>query len=409
MSEPHEPRKAPADSRRSQAGYAIGDRLELIIDRIVPGGMGLGRGPSGVVFVEYSAPADRLVVEIESLRGGVARGRIVSILAASADRVEPPCPWYGRCGGCDLQHLRYDAQLDVKEAIVRDALERIGGIRWNEEIGRFAAPQPFGSRARVELHHNPATNELGFFERRSNRVVDIESCLVSRPEIDDAIGAIRRADGPLPAAIQLVSGPGIVRSEPALPPIEGGSFWLRIGTIEYLVDPGSFFQSSLELLPQLIERVMEPAGKQQSLVWDLFAGAGLFSLPLSRRFTRVLAIDSDRRAVENASASAERNGIENVRFTAEDISQWLSGRKRGRGRPDLIVVDPPRSGLGKELAAALAARNPDRFAYVSCDPSTLARDLRVLTAGDLRIVDIAIFDLFPQTHHVETIVRLARG
>ncbi len=359
------------------------------------------------MFVEYAAPGDLLDVEIESLRGGVARGRIVSILEASPDRVEPPCPWYGRCGGCDLQHLRYGAQLDAKESIVRDALERIGGIRWSGDIVRFAAPLPFGTRARVELHHEPTTGALGFFERRSNHVVDIEYCLVSRPEIDDAIGAIRRAEAPLPPAIHLVSGPGIVRSEPPLPPIEGDSFWLRIGDIEYLVDPGSFFQSSLELLPRLIERVEESAGERQSLAWDLFAGAGLFSLPLARRFTRVLGIDSDRRAMENAAASAERNGIDNVRFAPEDIAKWLSGRKRGRGRPDLIVVDPPRSGLGKELATALCARNPDRFTYVSCDPSTLGRDLRVLMAGDLRIVDIAIFDLFPQTHHVEIVVRLA--
>jgi len=369
--------------------------------------MGFGRGPSGIILVEYAAPGDLLEIEIESLRGGVARGRTISILEPSPDRIQPPCPWYERCGGCDLQHLRYDAQLDAKEAIVRDALERIGGIRWDGEITRFAAPRPFGTRSRVELHHDPASGALGFFEHRSKRVVDIESCLVSSQEINDAIEALQRAGGPRPAAMHLVSGPGIVRSEPVVPPIDGGSFWLRIREIEYLVDPGSFFQSSLELLPQLIERIVESAGERRSLVWDLFAGSGLFSLPLARQFTRVLGIDADRRAVESAEASADKNGIENVRFAAGDIAKWLSGRKRGWGRPDLIVVDPPRSGLGAELASALVARNPDRFAYVSCDPSTLARDLQVLTAGNLRVADIAIFDLFPQTHHVETVVRLA--
>ena len=140
---------------------------------------------------------------------------------------------------------------------------------------------------------------------------------------------------------------------------------------------------------------------------DLFCGAGLFSLPLAKRFQRVVGVDFDTRIVAHAGKSAERNAIRNTAFAAADVYQWMSGRKRADARPDLIVVDPPRAGLDRRLAELIAARQVERMTYVSCDPTTLARDLRILTSGELRLVDVTIFDLFPQTHHVETVVRLA--
>lgn len=390
----------------SADGYAVGDRLQVTIEQIVPGGSGLARGPHGVVLVELCAPGDLLEIEIESLRRGTARGRIVEVIEPGAGRVDPPCRWYGTCGGCDFQHLAYDAQLDAKEAILSDALERIGGIGVYPPIQRFAAPEPFGSRSRVELHSDPATGAVGFFARRSTQVIDIDRCMVCRPELQEAMTAVRASRRPRPESIHLLGAAGVVHSSPVIPPIEGGPFWISIGGLDYLVHPAGFFQSSLDLLPAMIERVVASSGPERGTAWDLFSGVGLFSLPLARRYREVTGVELHERATANAVKGAERNGIDNTHFVAADVEQWLGNRRQRNVHPDLVVVDPPRTGLGAALATRLRDRRLPRLTYVSCDPTTLARDLKILLAGNLGIDDIAIFDLFPQTHHVETIVRL---
>jgi len=392
--------------KQRREGYLVGECLEVTIERIVPGGEGLVRGPNGVVLVEHAAPGDRLEIEIESQRGGAARGRIRSILQGGAGRVEPPCVWYGRCGGCDFQHLSYDAQLDAKETMLRDALFRIGGIDWEDAIARFAAPHAFGSRARVELHTDRRTGAVGFFARRSNDLVPIDRCIVSRSEINMALTTIRSTDIELPPAIHLLAGNDVVHSSPAVPPLNGGPFWITISGLDYLVDPAGFFQSAYDLLPPLIEHVLELVGAERGLVWDLFCGAGLFSLPLALRFHEVVGVEVDPKATGNCVRSAVRNGIGNARFVTEDVTRWVSARRQRSIGPDVVVVDPPRSGLGEVLSTKLTEKGLPRLIYVSCDPTTLARDLKVLIARDLQVRHIAMFDLFPQTHHIETVVQL---
>ncbi len=289
--------------------------------------------------------------------------------------------------------------------IVLDAFARIGGIELTSEIDVYPAPRPFGSRARIELHTDPETRAIGFYERRSRRVVPFDHCMVCREEIDDAIQTIRTSERDLPDEIHLLGGAGEVRSSPAFDPIVGGSFWLRVGDFDYLIDPGSFFQSSLDLLPSLIERVTGSMPEGGRLAWDLYCGAGLFSLPLAKQFHRVMGIDVDPLSIQNAGRSAERAKLPNAGFVTADVLEWLSRRRQRQTQPDLVVVDPPRAGLDRALAQLLASRELARLTYVSCDPATLARDIRILTSGALRLVDVAIFDLFPQTHHVETVAR----
>jgi 23S rRNA (uracil1939-C5)-methyltransferase len=391
--------------KQQRPTYVPGDRFEGTVDRIIPGGSGLVHGSRGVVLVGLAAPGDRAVIEIESVRSGAPRGSIVKILESGPGRIEAPCPWYGRCGGCDFQHLTYAAQIEAKRQIVLDAFARIGGIEPPGEIVVHAAPRPFGARARIELHSDQEHHEIGFYERRSRHVVPIDRCMVSRDEIDSALQSIRRSNQPFPASIHVLGGNEEVRSHPAFPPVHGGSFWLRVGDFDYLVDPGSFFQSSLDLLPELTAWVVG-SESHGDVAWDLYCGVGLFSLPLSQRFAQVNGIDFDARTIGNAGKSAARNGVGNVSFAAADVFTWVSLRKRAGVRPDLIVVDPPRSGLDRRLTELLANRDVKRLTYVSCDPTTLARDLRILTNGSLRLLEVAIFDLFPQTHHVETVVHL---
>jgi 23S rRNA (uracil1939-C5)-methyltransferase len=392
--------------KQRREGYRAGECLEVTIERIVPGGEGLARGPNGVVLVEHAAPGDRLEIEIESQRGGAARGRIRTLLRAGAGRVEPACVWYGRCGGCDFQHLSYETQLDAKEAILRDALRRIGGIDWDGPLQRFAAPHAFGSRARVGLHVNQQTGAIGFFAKRSNDIVSIERCIVSRPEINAALTTIRTSGADLPAAVHLLAGNGTAHSAPAISPMNDGPVWLTVSGFDYLVDPAGFFQSSYDLLPALIGHVLDLAGAERGLAWDLFSGVGLFSLPLARQYRDVVGVEVDPAATANANRSAERNGIGNARFVRADVTQWVSARRQRSLYPDLVVVDPPRLGLGEVLSTTLAEKHLRSLIYISCDPTTLARDLKILIASTLRIRRIAIFDLFPQTHHIETVVQL---
>ncbi|MCO5222366.1 MAG: class I SAM-dependent RNA methyltransferase [Thermomicrobiales bacterium] len=387
--------------------YVVGDRFEATIERIVPGGAGLARGSKGIVFVDGAVPGDRATIEIEPSRGGVPRGRIVSLGRPGPDRVAPACRWYGECGGCDFQHLSYPAQLEAKRAIVADAFRRLGGIELPESTAVFAAPRPLGSRARVELHTGEEREDVGFFAPRSIRVVPIDRCLVARDEINQAIERLRAMDRKLPPSIQLLAGEGRAHAYPEMPTLPGEPFWARIGDFDYLIDPGAFFQSSFDLLPQMIDVVVASAGDERGVVWDLFGGAGLFSLPLARHASEVVGVDVDPRAIENARRSAQRNDVGNARFVAADVTRWLADRKRRTATPSLVVVDPPRAGLGKQLAQMLLERNLPKLTYVSCDPATLARDLKILTSGRLGVERVWLFDLFPQTHHVETIVHLS--
>lgn len=392
--------------KQTRARYSPGDRVEGTIDRILPGGVGLLRGQNGVVLVERAAPGDRVIVEIQPAQRGAVRGTIADIIESGPGRIDPPCKWYGTCGGCDFQHLDAATQIEAKRDIVLDALERIGGITCPHEIPAYPAPQPFGARTRVELHASDDGGQIGFYGRRTHTIVPIDHCIVSSDEIDRTLPLLHRSVPPYPGSLQLLSGNGSVHADPAFPPIEGGPFWLRIGDFDYLADPAAFFQSSLDLLPALIQRVVDSADGGE-LVWDLFCGAGLFAIPLAKRFARSLGVDLDPRTIGNAEKAAQRNGIGNASFVTSDVLPWITNRRRRTVRPDLVVVDPPRAGLDRALAHNLSERGLRRMTYVSCDPTTLARDLRILSGGNLRMVDIAIFDLFPQTHHVETVVRLA--
>lgn len=388
------------------ARYTVGQRFQGNVERIVPGGSGLVRGPCGVVFVAHAAPGDLALIEIETVRSGAARGIIAELLTAGPGRAEAPCSWYGTCGGCDFQHLTYAAQIEAKRQIVEDALRRIGEIEPPGEIVVHPAPSPFGSRARVEFHADQERNAIGFFERQSGNVVPIDRCIASRNEINSALQVIRDQPNSIPNSIHLLAGNGQVRSDPAHPPIKGGPFWLQVGDFTYLADPGSFFQSSLELLPALVEHVSRSPIDGGGLAVDLYCGVGLFSLPLAKRFKQVIGVDADARVIGNAARSAGENHVANTVFVDADVRTWALGRTHKSLRPDLVVLDPPRSGLDGRLAEFLARWEAPRLTYVSCDPTTLARDLRILQRGRLRLVDVAIFDLFPQTHHVETVARL---
>lgn len=401
--------ESSADRPEQRRRYALGQRVVGTIERIVPGGFGLLRGDHGIVLVESAASGDRLEVSIDSFRGGVARGTITRVLESGAGRTIPVCPLVPACGGCDFQHLTYDAQVAAKVEMLRDALRRVGRIDLPADIEIVPADAPFGQRDRVEFHYDDRTKAFGFFGRRSNDVVDVDHCPVVSPEIGTALGHIRQSADPKPGSIRVVSAHGTVRAEPATFGLSAEPMVWSAAGIDYLIDPATFTQGSLGLVPNMIETVVGHQDSSNGVAWDLFCGSGLFTLPLARHWDDVIGVEIDRQAIRNAKMSAHRNAISNARFFRSRVDDWLRQHRQRRPKPSLVVVDPPRSGLGADVSRMLTRLEPKRLTYVSCDPVSLARDLRVLVQSGYAIEHVSLFDMFPQTHHLETIVRLARS
>ena len=382
------------------------DEIEVRIEKLVDGGDGLARFEGIPIFVPRSAPGDRLRVRVVERKPGYGRAEIVEVLAAGAGRRDAPCPHFERCGGCDLQHLEESVQLEAKARAVRETLRRLGGV---EELPQVTVVpgRPWGYRLRAQLHveDGPRGPQVGYFARGSHDLEPVSRCPVLVPELEGAL-----AD--LPSAlrdvrhrrIDLTAGDGA--SVTVSPPIEGlpqGEVETRIGEFVYAYDARCFFQAHRQLIPALIEHVLGPeTGEEEGTAYDFFAGVGLFSLPLARRYDRVIAVEGDRIANRFAKRNARANGIKNLTVERQSVESWI--RMLPPNRP-LVVVDPPRFGLEHRVRRALVRQRPRRLTYVSCHAATLARDLKQL-AGGFRIESLALLDMFPQTGHMEAVVRL---
>jgi len=384
--------------------------IDVAIERVVYGGVGLARHEGRVLLIPYAAPGDRALVEIVEERADFARARIVRLVEASPDRRDPPCPYYGTCGGCQLQHLRYAAQCRIKEEVVRESLARIGGIPWAGALPLVAAEEfHYRLRARMKVRVVDGRVEIGYSRPASHELCPIAECPLLGPELNAAVHRLRRQ---APERFSGVRTLDLAQGEDgrvAVSPLSARPVvvW-RVGSFAYAFDARTFFQSNRFLLADLVHRVTE--GEEGERALDLFCGVGFFTLPLGQRFAEVIGVEGDGRAVHLARRNARVHGMRNCRFEHERVETWLR-RAAGRlGRVDLVVLDPPRAGLSRALIRALLERvAPERITYVSCHPAALARDLKLLLAGGYAIASIVVLDLFPQTFHVETIVKLRRG
>ena len=394
--------------------------MEVTIERILPGGLGLGHAEGRTVMVPLSAPGDRLRVEIERVKGNVSFGRIKEILEASSDRVEAPCPYFGRCGGCDFQQMNYQTQLDAKAEIVRDCLRRLAGIENIPDFQITAAPNPWHYRSRAQWQYDPVRQRLGYFESGSRNVCDVADCAVLAPQLQSTLERLRARmmSGSLPEArdFRAVLGDQGVSISPAVDG-EVADITRTIHGDSYRFNAESFFQANDGLLPQLIEAAIGEVKGETAL--ELYSGVGLFTLPLGRRFARVIGVESDHRAAEFARANLAGAGLTNAEVVTRDVGVWLDDVKRHdlsrvseksakalQDQIGLVLLDPPRAGAESRVIAGVLGLQPRRISYVSCDPATLARDLKKLIAGGYQIASISAFDMFPQTHHVETVVHL---
>jgi 23S rRNA (uracil1939-C5)-methyltransferase len=414
------------------------------IEKPIYGGAFLARVEGKAVFVPLTLPGERARVRITQDKRGYATAEADEIVAAAPERVAPRCPHFVACGGCCYQHAGYATQLALKQAILRETLER-GGVAVPAEIAVLAG-KPWQYRNRIRLAFD-AQGNAGYRGRRSHAVIPVSECPIAEPLLVNSaqtIAEVARQFAPalrpteialfcnaeeteLLASIFTPSTRKVRFDEVAqalsqrIPALKGAelvaegrpgeqprtvarwgaaSLAYRAAGFDYRVDHGAFFQVNRWLVDALVEQVT--AGHQGALAWDLFAGVGLFARRLTASFCSVVAVESAPSATQALAANLKGTCGIPVRATTLDFLR----RDRKAGRPDLIVVDPPRTGLGAETCALLAEIAAPALICVSCDPATLARDLRALAGSGYAIESITLADLFPQTFHLETVVQL---
>ena len=368
--------------------------MRLTIEKLVYGGAGLARTEQGVVFVPRTAPGDVVEVEIVEKKKDYATARLTNILEPSPDRQEPYCPNYETAGCCHWQHIRYDRQVDYKEAIIRESLRRLGHVAWNGEIKRITGPDR-NYRLRATFH---VTNgRLGFIQQNTNTVVPIRECASLVPELNQFIGTV---DAGAAREVHAVSASEVVASFVLSDGTirRSGHAVIHVDGLQYRVTADTFFQANRFLLAPFINEVLEQAGPSPTNVLELYSGSGFFSIPLARVAKEVIAIESNRTAVRQARENARANKTWQLRFVEGQVDTALRGSDL---KPDVVLLDPPRAGCGVKAAEQIAALGPRRIVYVSCNPSTFAREAAVLVAKDYVLRRVALVDQFPNTYHVE--------
>ncbi len=371
------------------------------IHALAAGGDGVGRDPEGrVLFVPYTAPGDRVRVRVERVRRRHAHGSVVELLEPGPGRVTPRCGVFGRCGGCAWQHLDYPVQLEAKAGIVRDSLVRIGGLELDAAPAIQLSPQAYGYRRRIRV--SIEGGRVGFRCRRSRELCAVDHCPILTPEMDRELGTLA-ARAPEQDGEWELAAAGETTRAVDLARCQGPDLVLEVGSERIATSPGVFSQANALLLEALVGRVVERAGEGQRAI-ELYAGAGFFTLPLARRFEAVVAVEGHDAAAADLARNLGEDGLDHVDVQSAPVDAAL--RRFAGEAPDVLVLNPPRTGLPPGGAADLVAVAPRRIVYLSCDPATLARDLRTLRAAGYALRSVEAFDLFPQTPHVETLVTL---
>lgn len=389
--------------------YTKGDVLDVRVEKIVPRGLGLAFAENLTVLVPLAAPGDELRVAIRDIKKRTAFADIVTVTRAGDRRVVPKCELYGRCGGCDMQHMDYRAQLDAKKDMLRDCLSRIGKIEFDGEILMVPCPQPFGYRSRARWHLDRQQRTFGFYARESHDVIDVAHCPILTPGLQSSLEYLREStnwDAILSdsSTVEAASGEeGRVSVHSSESSETSAELSFTVAGETYSFSAEAFFQANKSLIAELITAAL--GDTKGATAVDLYSGVGLFALPLARRFSSVIAVEDDPESAILARQNLARAGAENVSLVAQSVEQFL--RDSGVTGIDLLLLDPPRAGTAKSVIPAIAELRPAMISYVSCEPSILARDLRMLVDAGYSIEAITALDMFPQTHHVETVVRLS--
>ena len=370
---------------------AIGDKLTLTITDLAFGGEGVARLDEFVIFVPFVAPGEEVEVELTEVKKRFARAKLLRILTPSRDRVQPPCPYFADCGGCQYQHLAYSAQLKLKHKQLTDIFARLAGLGPDRVADLIPCSQPYGYRNRIMIRSQwdkfKQGLNIGFIRSDNRLVVDIEECKIAEPALNAQIKAVRQH-----------------------PPAKGGlKVVLRIQPEGWDVPPDSFFQNNFFLLPKMVEVVraqFKASGSRHLL--DMYCGVGFFSIELADVAHSFTGVEYDRLAIKAARRNAALRHIANGEFisgAAEESLPLLL--QRNDPAATSVVLDPPRKGCRPELLQLLRQSRPAQIIYVSCQPATMARDLKLLCADNIFDVrQIVPLDMFPQTAHMECVADL---
>jgi 23S rRNA (uracil1939-C5)-methyltransferase len=383
--------------------------FEVQIEKLVYRGQGLGHHHGKVVFVPFSVPGDLLSVHAVEEKKKFFRAEIQEIISPGAGRVSPACPHFAACGGCHWQQLKYSGQVETKRQILEETLHHHLPQTRGLPISMKPCSQPFEyrSRARVQLRGSGAQTTVGFFRIASHHVENVFRCPLLRPPLNEALDKIRKS------RIEAKSDPGrpeldIACSDEGIAFSENAILRRTVGEFQYSIAPSVFFQANDFMVAELVSIVRDLAGKAGSgFAADLFAGVGLFSLPLARLFETVVAVENSPAASRFCAVNASNAGITNIHAICADVTAWLESETTTGW--DLVVLDPPRMGAGPGVIEGIRKKMPKIIIYVSCDPQTMARDLSRIAGDEYRVDHIEGLDLFPQTYHFETVVRLIKS
>jgi len=431
------------------------DELQLSIEKLIYGGDGLAHADGNTVFVPYVLPGEQVRAAVRTRKKKLIHANLLEVQSRSAQRIAAKCAHFGVCGGCHYQHIDAAAQVQLKKEILRETLSRLGGVPWTGALQEHTA-QPFAYRNRAQWAFRDALpRAFGYFLPESAHILPIDECPVLSPGLMAAFNGLQEAarSNSLPPGILEIEAfvdsddtrialniaferfpkPAktlIAEFRAAVPALESlllldqsknrfeldgpGYLQQKAGGFSFRVSHLSFFQVNRFLAEELLQTIV--GGARGGCALDLYAGVGFFTLPLAKTFAKVVSVDANLAAIRDLRNNAESAGMQVISENAH-AEEFL---KQQQDTPDFVVLDPPRAGLGAEAATRLANLGAPEIAYLSCNPSTLARDLAILTGSGRRlqtdvplahkyeITDLHLFDLFPQTFHIETFVRLRR-
>ena len=401
----------------------MAETYEVTLTTLTYGGDAMGRLEDGrAVFVPFGLPGERVRIRLTEEKRGFARGEIVEILQASPVRISPRCKHFGQCGGCHYQHMPYEMQLKVKADILRDQLQRIGKIENPPIQPTVSSPNAWNYRNHIQFHLDDG--KLGFQASASNQMIQISECHLPETSINsfwpqlefesnsgiervsiragmnDELMLVLESDSPETPELELeadISAAHVFEDHAII--IAGNDhITMKVLDREFRVSPASFFQINTIMAEKMITHLLERLPISQSVILDAYCGVGLFSAFLAAKCKRLIAIESSSSASDDFTVNLDEfDNVELYEDLAENVLPAL------KVEPDITLVDPPRAGVEKEALDAITRMNPKMIAYVSCDPSTLARDARRLSASGYKLLDVTPFDLFPQTYHIESI------
>jgi 23S rRNA (uracil1939-C5)-methyltransferase len=418
-------------------------KVQVEIESVAFKGYGVARVQDKVVFVPYTLTGDKAWIEIVKEKKEYSMGRVVEMIEPSPRRVVPPCPYFGRCGGCQWQHIDYSTQAELKKEILHDLLQRLGRLKEIPSVRIVPSPKPYDYRSRIQL--KVRGKAIGYYQERTHRIVEIDRCPISHPLVNQIIRELREESPALQRMEEIEinvspeEGRGIILFHPHFQdrrtnhlmkeflqshPILWGVALSRKGgfhlfghpalnltihlrqegekrNLKLRISPGSFSQVYPEQNEALIQTVLQFSGvNKEDRVLDLYAGVGNLTLPLAIGARGVLGIEENKTAIEDAQFNAKRNGMNHCDFIHGRVEEAAAIWKKEP--PDLIVLDPPRTGC-KTILDQLVNWKPRKIVYVSCEPTTFSRDLHLFSERGYSLRSLGLIDMFPQTYHMEVV------